>query len=220
MKKTFAALLASLITLSGCSGADSSQIDALNSKIDALNTQIDALSMQIEALETRIDMMETQASAVTNAPVTLPEEEVNLNEHSQLIVDALLEYKTTAEYAGITSTPNYIEVQEAVHMQVKDVGGYAVDYLMVSVVCNNEIYGGEAGKLIIDLSDNTWHDRTKLDIESVPTEPASAEDVRRLYLWAYSFDGDPGDGILWTEMEFNTYFTEEELEHINAALMG
>jgi len=219
MKKQIAALLAVFLMLSGCSGADDTQIDALNTQIDALNAKIDALSMQIEVLETRINMMETQTPAVSDVPDADGIEEP-LDEHSQLIVNALQEYRTTAEYAKITATPNYIEVREAFHMQLKDIEGYAVDYLMVSVECNNDIYGGEAGKLLIDLSDNTWHDRTTLDVSNPPMSPANAQEVRQLLLWAYSSDGDPDDGYVYTEMEFNTFFTEEELVRINAALAG
>ena len=91
---------------------------------------------------------------------------------------------------------------------------------MVSVQCDNEIFGSEAGKLLSGLSDNAWYDRTKLDLNNISVEISDMETVRQLYLWAYSSDGDPDDGIIWTEMEFSTYFTEEEIEQVNAALLS
>ena len=215
MIKQIAALLAVFMMLSGCSGADSSEIDALHAQIDALNTKIDALSMQIETLETRIGTVQNQAPATVAA-----EPEETLDALSQAIVDALQEYRTTPEYARISATPNYIEVQEAFRMQVRNINGFDADYLLVSVGCNNDIYGGEAGKLVIDLTDNAWCDCSYVDMNNPPVEPASKEEVMQVYLWAYSSDGDPNDGAIWTDSEIYTYLTDDEIDRINAALMG
>ena len=57
-------------------------------------------------------------------------------------------------------------------------------------------------------------------MEDALAEPGYKEEVMQVYLWAYSSDGDPNDGAIWTDSEIYTYLTDDEIDRINAALMG
>ena len=231
MKKFIAMLLAMGMVLLCCSCSSNT-----NEDIAVLTYRLEQAENTIAELEERVSILE-EAQASAQTPVENTEKEPEVSQENEaptelqsetvtsdaqaLLVKSLHEYKGSAAYIKCANDENRIELQFATEYRVANLEGHKIHVILAAVDTNREVYGVDAGNVLIDMNTGVLYHEKTLDVADFIWENISSyEDALTGALavfgsWrAYNQD----DPYIMTDTEYRDDFTADQIAAINELL--
>jgi len=137
-----------------------------------------------------------------------------LSETERLVFETMREYRNTAAFRKAANGEG--KILQAMEYKMKDFEGFFVDAVFIYFEADEDMFGYDAGMVIVDRPSGEVFDRTVFNGDfSIP--PKDHTEVYSICASGYDnfLDGSP---ILWSETEYYEVFSQESIDKLNDLL--